>query len=181
MIARIAFAYSLSTGRKLSLSDIADSQGKEYSKTVLFGSNYSFYLGLICVHYGLYKTDKDIPKYIKMHINNEYKYYNFKFEEKKNTELLINNTLFLIKKDGKYGYTDKNGNIVVECKYDDATEQNEFGYASVKVNNLWGAIDYQGKIIVEPKYSLSNNLVVDFINSWHLGEDLNMNYYTDEI
>ena len=68
VIARIAFAYSLSTGRKLSLSDIADSQGKEYSKTVLFGSNYSFYLGLICVHYGLYKTDKDIPKYIKMHI-----------------------------------------------------------------------------------------------------------------
>lgn len=69
VIARIAFAYSLSTGRKLSLSDIADSQGKEYSKTVLFGGNYSFYLGLICVHYGLYKTDKDIPKYIKMHID----------------------------------------------------------------------------------------------------------------
>lgn len=69
VIARIAFAYSLSKGRKLSLSDIADSQGKEYSKTVLFGSNYSFYLGLICVHYGLYKTDKDIPKYIKMHID----------------------------------------------------------------------------------------------------------------
>lgn len=119
--------------------------------------------------------------YFRIRINDEYKYYNFKFEEKKNTELLINNTLFLIKKDGKYGYTDKNGNIVVECKYDDATEQNEFGYASVKVNNLWGAIDYQGKTIVEPKYSLSNNLVVDFINKWHLGEDLNMNYYTDEI
>jgi hypothetical protein len=48
---------------------VTDSQGKEYSKTVLFGSNYSFYLGLICVHYGLYKTDKDIPKYIKMHID----------------------------------------------------------------------------------------------------------------
>lgn len=69
VIARIAFAYSLSKGKKLSLSDIADSQGKEYSKTVLFGNNYSFYLGLICVHYGLYKTDKDIPKYIKMHID----------------------------------------------------------------------------------------------------------------
>ena len=27
------------------------------------------YIGLICVHYGLYKTDKDIPKYIKMHID----------------------------------------------------------------------------------------------------------------
>ena len=39
------------------------------SKSVLFGTNYPFYLGLICVHYNLYKTDKDIPKYIKMHID----------------------------------------------------------------------------------------------------------------
>lgn len=69
VIARIAFAYSLSKGKKLSLSDIQDSQGKEYSKSVLFGNNYPFYLGLVCVHYGLYKTDKDIPKYIKMHID----------------------------------------------------------------------------------------------------------------
>lgn len=69
VVARIAFAYSLSKGHKLSLNDIQDSQGKEYSKSVLFGSNYPFYLGLICVHYGLYKTDKDIPKYIKMHID----------------------------------------------------------------------------------------------------------------
>ncbi len=69
VIARIAFAYSLSTGRRLNLSDISDSQGKEYSKNVLFGSNYPFYLALLCTHYNLYKTDKDIPKYIKMHLD----------------------------------------------------------------------------------------------------------------
>jgi DNA sulfur modification protein DndE len=69
IIARIAFAYSISLGEKFSLEDIKDSQGKEYSKNVLFGNYYSFYLGLICVHYGIYKTDKDIPKYIKMHID----------------------------------------------------------------------------------------------------------------
>ena len=69
VVARIALTYSLSKGRKLSLNDIKDSQGKEYSKNVLFGTNYPFYLGLICVHYGLYKTDKDISKYIKMHVD----------------------------------------------------------------------------------------------------------------
>lgn len=69
VIARIAFAYSLSTGRKLDLSEISDSQGKEYSKSVLFGNNYPFYIALLCSHYGLYKTDKDIPKYIKMHLD----------------------------------------------------------------------------------------------------------------
>lgn len=68
-IARIALVYSLSQGRKLDLANIADSQGKEYSKNVLFGSNLAFYVGLVCVHYNLYKTDKDIPKYIKMHID----------------------------------------------------------------------------------------------------------------
>ena len=69
IIARIALAYSLAQEYKLSLSDIADSQGKEYSKNVLFGSNLPYYIGLICVKYGLYKTDKDIPKYIKLHID----------------------------------------------------------------------------------------------------------------
>ena len=69
IIARIALTYSLSQDHLLSLSDIADSQGKEYSKNVLFGSNMPYYIGLICVKYGLYKTDKDIPKYIKLHID----------------------------------------------------------------------------------------------------------------
>ena len=69
IIARIALTYSLSKDRILSLTDISDSQGKEYSKNVLFGSNLSYYVGLVCVKYGLYKTDKDIPKYIKMHID----------------------------------------------------------------------------------------------------------------
>lgn len=69
IIARIALAYSLSQDRLLSLTDIADSQGKEYSKNVLFGNNLSYYIGLICVKYGIYKTDKDIPKYVKLHID----------------------------------------------------------------------------------------------------------------
>lgn len=69
IIARIALTYSLSQDRLLSLADISDSQGKEYSKNVLFGSNLPYYIGLICVKYGLYKTDKDIPKYIKLHID----------------------------------------------------------------------------------------------------------------
>ena len=51
------------------MSEISDSQGKEYSKSVLFGNNLPFYISLLCVHYNIYKTDKDIPKFIKMHID----------------------------------------------------------------------------------------------------------------
>lgn len=69
IIARIAFTYSLSKNKKMDLSEIGNSQGKEYSKAVLFGDNLPYYVSLVCVHYNIYKTDKDIPKYIKMHID----------------------------------------------------------------------------------------------------------------
>lgn len=69
IIARMAFSYSLSKGATFNLNEIKDSSGKEYSKSVLFGDYYDFYLGLICTHYGLYKTDKDIGRYIKMHVD----------------------------------------------------------------------------------------------------------------
>jgi DNA sulfur modification protein DndE len=69
VIARIAYTYSLSQDKKLDLNDIKDAGGKEYSKSVLFGEYYDIYLGILCVHYNLYKTDKDIGRYIKMHVD----------------------------------------------------------------------------------------------------------------
>lgn len=117
--------------------------------------------------------------YIKIYENGEYKYYNFKLEKKENTEIFPNNTLFLSKKDGKYGYINKFGNVVIDYVYNDATEQNEYGYASINKDGKWGVIDKNGNIILEPKYSLENNIIIDFIGKWHLAEDVNANYYTD--
>ena len=119
-------------------------------------------------------------KYIKMYANEEYKYYNLNFEEKLNTEVLKANTLFLSKKDGKYGYVNSKGEVVVDYIYDDATEQNKFGYAAVQKNGLWGSIDNEGNVVIEPTYDLDNNIIIDLIGKWHLGEDLNMNYYCDK-
>ena len=84
IIARIALTYSLSKDRLLSLTDIADSHGKEYSKNVLFGNNLPYYIGLICVKYGLYKTDKDIPKYIKLHIDDGLQLMNKELQDNPN-------------------------------------------------------------------------------------------------
>lgn len=84
IIARIALTYSLSQDRLLSLVDIADSQGKEYSKNVLFGNNMPYYVGLVCVKYGLYKTDKDIPKYVKLHIDDGLQLMNKELRENPN-------------------------------------------------------------------------------------------------
>jgi len=70
VIARIALAYSLQNGNKFNVNDAADSKGKEYKDHILFESQYrDFYIALICQYYGIYKTDDNIPKYIKMHID----------------------------------------------------------------------------------------------------------------
>ena len=69
VIARIAMAYSLQSGSKFSPLDVKDSGGKEYSKNVLFGSYYPVYLAMICTLYQIPDTDKDIPRYFKLHLD----------------------------------------------------------------------------------------------------------------
>lgn len=116
--------------------------------------------------------------YIRVRENGEYKYYNFKLEQKENTEILGTNTIFLSKSNGKYGYINEKGIVVVDYIYEDATEQNKYGYVAVKKDGKWGCLDAKGKVVIEPTYTLENVLVVDFISQWHLASDLNANYYT---
>lgn len=153
--------------------EIIEAEKEGEIETEIFDSNLNLKLT------GIISEVNNTKGYIKVRVGNEYKYYNFKFEEKTNIEVLTGNKLFLIKKDGKYGYTDKDGKIVVDCIYDDATELNSYQYGAVKQNGLWGCINGKGEVIVKPKYELENNLKIDFIGKYHIGEDLNSNYYTD--
>ncbi len=116
--------------------------------------------------------------YLRIRKDDEYKYYNFRFEEKSNKDILTTNTLFLIKENGKYGYENKKGEKVVDCIYDDATEQNRFGYCAVKKDGLWGCIKSDGTIVVNPSINLDDYLYIDFISQWHRYNDLTINAYT---
>ena len=118
--------------------------------------------------------------YIRVYVGNEYKYYNLNFEEKTSIETLPNNNILLSKKDGKYGYINNEGNVVVDYIYEDAQELNAHGYAAVKKDGKWGAIDKNGAVIVDTIYNLQENIIIDFIGKWHLSVDLNSYYYTDE-
>lgn len=115
--------------------------------------------------------------YIKVRENSEYKYYNLNFEEVANTDVLKSNTLFLVKNDGKYGYVNKDGDMIVDCIYDDATEQNAYGYCAVKSNGVWGVLASDGTVVLEPSVNLDNNLYIQFIGQWHLYEDASLNIY----
>lgn len=116
--------------------------------------------------------------YLRIRQDDDYKYYNFKFEEKTNKEILTTNTLFLVKENGKYGYENKKGERIVDCIYDDAKEQNEFGYCAVKQNGLWGCLKSDGTIVVKPSKNLDEYLYIDFISEWNRYNDLSLNIYT---
>ena len=132
------------------------------TETVIFDNNLAQKLK------GLFVFEDE---YIKARIDGQNKYYNYRFEEKQNRELLTKNTLFVSEKDGKYGYLNVSGEIVVDYIYDDAKEQNEAGYAAVKKDGKWGCIDRAGKLILEPSVNLDNNLYTDFIGQWHLSNE----------
>lgn len=114
--------------------------------------------------------------YIRVRVGQDYKYYNFQLEEKQNKELFTSNTLFLIKENGKYGYVNKDGKVVVECVYDDAKEQNMYGYCAVQKDGKWGSINSNGAIEQDTSVDLTNNIYIDFIGKWHL--NITGDYYT---
>lgn len=91
-IARLAFSYSMAREHHLDLSKIEDAGGKEYSAKVLFGNYIDIYIALVCVHYNIQKEDKDIGRYIKMHIDEGLKL----IEEDINTKNNITGSDFLI-------------------------------------------------------------------------------------
>jgi len=68
------------------------------------------------------------------------------------------------RKGNKWGYCDRNKNLIIDCKFDDAylfDEKNEF--ARVKFNDKWCFIDKKGEIVAELDYDEVNDFKEDMI------------------
>lgn len=53
--------------------------------------------------------------------------------------------------DGKWGFADQDGKLVIDCSYEDARSfQN--GYAAVCVDGKWGYIDEDGNMVIDPAF-----------------------------
>lgn len=116
--------------------------------------------------------------YLRVREDNQYNYYNFNFEKKDNKDVLTTSTLFLVKdSNGKYGYVNKNNELIVNYQYDDAKEQNIYGYCVVKKDGLWGVLASDGTVVLKPSVNMDNYLYIDFISTWHLHEDTSLNIY----
>lgn len=53
---------------------------------------------------------------------------------------------------GKCGFKDKNGNIVIPAKYDDLIYGFSEGLAPAAINGKWGFIDINGNFVIAPQY-----------------------------
>ena len=121
-----------------------------------------------------------VNDYIKISNDTETRYFDKDGKELKNTEVYPNNTLFAKKENDKWGFADKNGNTVVEAKYDKVTEFNEYGFAGVRLDGKWGVVNSAGEEVLAPTYTLNEETEPYFIGSYYrvqygFGEF----YYTD--
>ncbi len=72
IIPRIALGYSLQRGRKFTEQDfgVYDSKGKSYKDQTLFNPKYkNLFILMICQYYGINRNNENIPRYIKLHID----------------------------------------------------------------------------------------------------------------
>lgn len=105
--------------------------------------------------------------YIKLSSTTEIRYFDLEGKEKQNTEIFPENTIFAKSQNGKWGFVDKNGQVVIDYQYDEVTEQNEYGFAGIKLNDKWGIVNKNGKIIVEPTYEINAEETPEFIGTYY--------------
>ena len=61
-----------------------------------------------------------------------------------------------MKLDGKYGFIDPTGNLVIPCKYDGVGSFSE-GLAEVKLDGKWGYADPTGNMVIPCKYDRADS------------------------
>src|SRR5688572_5706452 len=63
--------------------------------------------------------------------------------------------LFPIRHNGKYGFIDKSGKLIIKQQFGEAFSFSE-GLAPVKINGRWGYVNDRGKIVIKPRFELAD-------------------------
>ena len=106
--------------------------------------------------------------FVKVFCNEGVKYFTLQGNEISSTEIYKNNNIIGFYENGRWGFKNKNNEIVVEAKYDRIAEINENGFGGIKLDDKWGIIDSNGNIIVEPKFYIDDNISdPEFLNKFY--------------
>ena len=106
--------------------------------------------------------------YTMIHSNTEIHYINKKGQVVKNTEVFPENKIYAFTQDGKWGYKDIDGKVVVEPTYDLATDMNEYGFGGIVLDGKWGIINKAGEIIKIPVFTLNTYYFPKFVGEYML-------------
>lgn len=119
--------------------------------------------------------------YIEVVSDDDINYLDFDGNKVEAISVLKDNKIFAKKQNGKWGYVDYNGNVVVDYKYDFAIDINEYGFGAIKENGKWGVVDSNGKIVKEPTYTL-NNTLPSFIGEFYKqNTEYDTNSYSNDV
>ena len=117
-------------------------------------------------------VEKVDDNYFVVYSNKDMKYINHNGEEVKNTEVFKDRKLYATQSpEGKWGFASNSGELKIEYKYDRVTELNEYGFAGVVKDGLWGVIDEEGKEIVPPTYNLDVYYEPKFVGKYLMEEN----------
>lgn len=67
-------------------------------------------------------------------------------------DILTNDEIIAVSKDGKWGFAQSNGKILIEPVYEDARSFSN-GLAAVKKDGKWGFIDRDGNLVIDYQFS----------------------------
>lgn len=65
--------------------------------------------------------------------------------------IFFDTTYAAVKIDGKWGFVDKDGNMVIQPQFQEARSFSN-GMAAVKQNGQWGFVDMQGEMVITPQF-----------------------------
>ena len=117
-------------------------------------------------------VEKANTNYVVVYSDSEMKYFDKDGKNVSNTEVYPNNELFATQsEEGKWGFADKSGKIVVPCEYDIVSEINEYGFSSVSKNGKWGVVNSKGEVVVDCKYELETYYFPKFVGKYLLEYD----------
>lgn len=155
----------------------AVSMGKDGDEVTIFSKDFNEIVKLKSMSIAIY--DNYIEAYNskeKVFIDNNGKIISSK-------ELFKDNKLFAFSKDGKWGFENRNGETVIEPIYENVSEFNRYGFASIKQDGKWGAINENGEAIDGTKFYFGDgNLKPEFLGKYYrTHKENNEVMYTDEV
>lgn len=163
--------------QKIQDTNVVEAKILKENKSELYGKNMEKVFSINNAY--IYKRDN----YIEVYSKEETKYFDLEGKELTSQEIFKNNKLFAKKSDGKWGFIDKQNNVVVEYIYDKVTEFNSYGFAGIKKNNKWGVINESGDVILEPIYDIEEDSIdPEFLGQYYkIYYGYGETYYTNHI